>query len=67
VLEWVEDEMTEIFVVDLRTGKVGRIVSMLSNSDQVREYQTEPTYSAHHANAYEDGDEVLPIPAPPSS
>jgi carotenoid cleavage dioxygenase-like enzyme len=46
LLQWLEDERTEIFVVDLRTG-------------EVRKYQTDPTYSAHHANAYEDGDELV--------
>ena len=46
LLTWLEEENTDVYVVDLRTG-------------QVSEYETEPTYSAHHANAFEEGDELV--------
>jgi len=46
LLEWMEGEQTDVYVMDLRTG-------------EVQEFETEPTYSAHHANAYEDGEELV--------
>ena len=41
LLEWLDDEKTDIFVVDLKTGNVTTM-------------QTDPFYSAHHVNAYQD-------------
>jgi len=46
LLQWLDNEMTEVYVVNLKTG-------------EVRQFETEPTYSAHHANAYEDGDDLV--------
>ena len=41
LLTWLEDEPTDVFVVNLKTGEVTTM-------------ETKPTYSAHHANAYEE-------------
>jgi len=46
LLTELEGQQTDIYVVDLKTG-------------EVREYETAATFSAHHANAFEDGDEIV--------
>ena len=44
LIEWVDGQDTEVFVVDLKTGGVSN-------------FTTDPFYSVHHANAYR-GSEV---------
>ena len=39
LIEWVDGQDTEVFVVDLKTGGVSN-------------FTTDPFYSVHHANAY---------------
>jgi len=53
LLTWLENEPTDVFVVNLKTGKV-------------TQFDTKPTYSAHHANAYEDGDGKLIVDISPT-
>jgi len=40
LLTWLDNEMTDVYVVNLKTG-------------DVKEFVTAPTYSAHHVNAHE--------------
>jgi len=53
LLAWLEDELTEVFVVNLKTG-------------EVTDMFTDPTYSAHHANAYETDDDKLIVDIAPT-
>ena len=53
LLTWLDDELTEVFVVNLKTGEVTYMV-------------TDPTYSAHHANAYETDDNKLIVDIAPT-
>jgi len=53
LLTWLDNEDTEVFVVNLKTGKV-------------TEMMTNPTYSAHHANAYENGENELIVDINPT-
>jgi len=46
LIEWVDKQDTEIFVVDLATGAV-------------QNFTTDPVYSAHHVNAYRNSEEEL--------
>jgi len=53
LLTWIEDQPTEVYVVNLKTGSV-------------EELEAKPTYSAHHANAYENGDDELIVDIAPT-
>ena len=53
LLTWLDDELTEVFVVNLKTGEVTDMV-------------TDPTYSAHHANAYENSKKELIVDITPT-
>ena len=47
LLQWIEDKMTDVYVVNLKTGEVGKC-------------ETEPTYSnIYHANSYKDGEDLV--------
>jgi len=48
LLEWVDNEDTEIFIVDLKTGKSTNMT-------------THPFYSAHHVNAYRTTEDELVV------
>ena len=39
LIQWLEGEMTDVFIVDLKTGNVTQL-------------ETDPIYSVHHVNAY---------------
>ena len=54
LLTWLEDEPTDVFVVNLKTGTT-------------KKFETKPTYSAHHANAYENGKEELIVDISPKT
>jgi len=53
LLTWLDNEQTEVYVVNLKTG-------------DVTEFKTKPTYSAHHANAYENEEGHLIIDISPT-
>ena len=53
LLTWLEDEPTDVFVVNLKTG-------------HTKQFETKPTYSAHHANAYENEKEELIVDISPT-
>eukprot|EP00092_Neocalanus_flemingeri_P065782 GFUD01080056.1.p1 GENE.GFUD01080056.1~~GFUD01080056.1.p1 ORF type:complete len:543 (+),score=150.85 GFUD01080056.1:194-1822(+) len=53
LLTWLENEQTDVFVVNLKTGNV-------------TQFETKPTYSAHHANAYENGENELIVDISPT-
>ena len=53
LLTWLDDEPTDVFVVNLKTGNV-------------TQYEAKPTYSAHHANAYENGNDELIVDISPT-
>jgi len=53
LLTWIEDEPTDVFVVNLKTGNV-------------TQFETQPFYSAHHANAYENGENELILDISPT-
>jgi len=48
LLEWLEGEQTDVFVVNIKTGHVTTLA-------------TEPFYSAHHVNAYQDTKDELVV------
>jgi len=54
LLKWLDNEQTDVYVVNLKTG-------------EVKQFETDPTYAVHHANAYENDKNEIVIDLSPSS